>query len=313
MQVRVRDSLSDSVSVASGVPQGSVIGPLLFIIYTSEIPKILSSYDVECRQFADDLKIFISYKSGETNEQLAKACKVIQEYSDMWQLPINIDKTCIIHLGRRNPCLPIAINGCPIQPKVNVRDLGIIIDKDLSFSAHCATISRKAMAAAHLIFRVLRTKNKNILLRAYEIYVRPMLEFASTVYSPYKKKDIQTIERVQNFVTRKIYARCVSKDGALPTPEERNRLLNLTDLRTRREDLDTKMLLSLIFNFKSLSDKIPHHYNIKPSRLRGPGFTLFHSTPNSSARKNSFFIRSSIAFNKKSRAYPHLVPRIATD
>ena len=170
------------------------------------------------------------------------------------------------------------------------------------------------MAAAYLIFRALRTKKQDVLLRAYEIYIRPILEFATTVYSPYKKKDILALEKVQHYVTRRIVARCSTEqpDQGM-NYEQRNAFLNIKDLQTRRTDLDAKMMMSLIYNFRSISSRVPHYYNIRPSRLRGPGFTLFFSAPNSAMRKNSFFVRSSILFNKNSRSYANILSPIASD
>lgn len=170
------------------------------------------------------------------------------------------------------------------------------------------------MATTHLMLRALRTKNPSTLVKAYTVYIRPILDFGTTVYSPHLKKDIASIDRVQNFFTRKVFLRCYNYDYSnLPPPTERNSTLNLDDLSYRRRQNDLKYLLKFVYGRISLSTKVRHHYNIRPSRMRGQGFALNFPSPSTNLRKNSFFIRSAIYFNKKSREGPMHIDNIASD
>lgn len=295
----------------SGVPQGSVLGPLLFILYTADLPILIKEQGINCKCFADDLKIYTT-TDNEENKKLKKACEVIMEYSETWQLPLNIDKTYVLHLGKKNPQNQIKIKQFTIKTKQDVKDLGFIIDKNLNFSNHCTTIANKSMTAAYILLRALRTKNPNILIKAYKIYIRPILEYGTTIFNPYKKNDILKLEKTQNFFTRKVFSRCF-REKSIPNSKKRNEIFNLESLKSRRNNIDEKMFNKLLFGFSSLSNEKSHYFNIRASHLRGPGFSLMYRKPKTELRKNSYFIRTAIRFNKRKKTGLMYLPNIKCD
>lgn len=306
-QVRVKDSLSSSFPVTSGVPQGSVLGPLLFLLYTAELPSMVQKNGIICKMFADDLKIYRGFKNDVSRTIMQDAIDAVSLWSNEWQLPIATQKCAVLHLGKNNNkdnSIIYSLNGIAIQAKERVRDLGFIVDRGLTFSSHCRMIAVKARTASHLILRALRSNKKETLLKAYRIYIRSILESSSTVFSPYQQKDIDVLEKVQNYFTRRVHRRCeINQQADMPTSTVRNATMSLKSLKTRRNENDLFVLYKLISGKIQLSDDKNHHFS---SRYIGSKFRLFYSTPKSNYRANSFFIRSSKFYNQvfKNRSFP---------
>ena len=109
------------------------------------------------------------------------------------------------------------MQGQLIEAVPQIRDLGFIIDPHLKFSSHCKHIADKALRVSHMMLRALQTTNPATLLSAYQIYVIPVLESATTVFSPYQISDIQVIERVQDYLTRRIFSRAYGLTSPRPS------------------------------------------------------------------------------------------------
>lgn len=304
-QVRVGNSLSAPIPVTSGVPQGSVLGPLLFLLYTAELPSIVQKDGIICRVYADDLKIYRGFKNNVSRTIMQDAINAVALWSTQWQLPIATHKCAVLHLGKNNNkdnSIIYLLNGVSIQARENVRDLGFKVDKALKFSNHCSMIASKARTAAHLILRALRSNKQETLLKAYRIYVRSILESSSSVFSPYQEKDIDELERVQNYFTRRVYWRCaIDKTAITPSALSRNAGMDLMTLKTRRDANDLLVLYKFISGEIKLSNSKNHHFN---TRLIGSKFRFVYSTPKTNYRANSFFIRASRLYNKEFKNKP---------
>ena len=305
-QVRVRTSLSSSYPVVSGVPQGSVLGPLLFLIYTAELPSLVQNHGIICKMYADDLKLYRGFKSKVSRVVMQDAIDTVADWSKVWQLPIATHKCVVLHLGKgnnRDNTVFYTLDGVAIQARENVRDLGFIIDRNLTFSAHCSMIARKARTVAHLVLRALRSNKAETLLKSYRIYVRSILESSTTVFSPYQEKDIAVLEKVQNYFTRRIFRRCEIGASSMQSSEERNAAMGLKTLKQRREANDLLFLYKLISGKKSLSKRRPHFFSFKGTGTR---YRLVYCTPKTNYRLNNFFIRSSKFYNKlfRHKAFP---------
>ena len=127
-QVRVGNTLSTRRRVTSGVPQGSVLGPLLFIIYTADFGERLQS-DWIC--YADDTKLYVN--PLEQQQQLQEDIRQVQIWSETWLLPLNQNKCKVLHIGKNNPKLQYNMSNHIIQPTEAEVDLGVIITKDLKW------------------------------------------------------------------------------------------------------------------------------------------------------------------------------------
>lgn len=229
-KVIVNQGFSAEEKVISGVPQGSVLGPLLFLIYINDLPNILPK-NINCAMFADDLKLFCEISNQQDQLNLQNSTNLINKWAETWQLSLASSKCSVLHLGRNNPHMNYLINEETLNANTSVKDLGIQMTFDGKFSKHIKTVVTNAHLRLSQIFKIFRSNNPNLLLKAYIAYVRPILEYCSPVWSPFYMKDISLLERVQKRLTRKIIGK---------TKPYKNRLeeLKLKSLEERRIKAD---------------------------------------------------------------------------
>ena len=138
--------------------------------------------------YADDLKIYAPVCSTHDRNNLQLAINALQDWSATWNLPIALNKTSVMHLGRSNLCFDYTLDGTTLSVNHEVRDLGFVYDNKLSFDKHCEIITNKAKPQMFNMFKCLTSKDPSVLLKAYKTYIRPILEYGTTVFNPSKKK-----------------------------------------------------------------------------------------------------------------------------
>ncbi|EYB89180.1 hypothetical protein Y032_0235g3198 [Ancylostoma ceylanicum] len=305
-QVRVNESFSHSHPVTSGVPQGGVLSPILFIIYTSQIPGLVSRYGVSCKMFADDIKIYKNISSNDDRVALQSAISAILEWSVEWKLPLSSPKTKLFHLGRSREENAYFLGDVQLSSTNTICDLGFTLNTNLTFDDHCRIIARRADHVVHNIFRSLSTKSPAHLLVAYKSYVRPILEYGATVFSPKSKRSISRLEAVQNSFTRKLWIRLHGYDYANTPPAFiRNCTFSIPtlDMRIRKYDL--------VMAYKIISGKVNlptnKFYTVSPSCTRGGPFKITFQTAKTSLRSSFFTQRAGSVFLRLSKKYilPH--------
>jgi ribonuclease P/MRP protein subunit RPP40 len=252
--VKVDGHFSSSVSVTSGVPQGSVLGPTLFLLFINDITDQLNNLDVSVKLFADDLKLYSVLDVG-VSLDLQRACDLISAWAADWQMQMSIEKCLCLRITNKKHHLPNMSDNYTLQTtslswSTEVRDLGVLIDDKLTFNNHVSYIVHKAHVRAGLILRSFSSRNISLLIKAYLTYVRPMLEYCSSVWSPYTLTNINQLESVQRSFTRKLY-------GLLGfSYSERLLILDLESLQQRRLECDLITLYKLIHGqFTINSDK----------------------------------------------------------
>ena len=198
-QIVCIDSIySKPVTVTSGVPQGSLLGPLLFIAYVSDLPKCLQFS--RCLMYADDTKIYTTVSSITDCILLQKDLNSLFLWCQKWKLCLNIDKCEIMSISNKVNTLEFAYNigGEQLKRVDSVRDLGVIFDSSLSFDLH---INKVCKSAATVLGMIRRSCSKDFdactIKRLYIALVRPILEYASPVWSPHHTTKIDRIERIQ--------------------------------------------------------------------------------------------------------------------
>ena len=183
-RVKIGQSYSDYTNVASGVPQGSCTGPLLLIMYINDLPDYNSDMNTDISLFADDSKISTVLSDVSERSTTQERLNQFMEWADRWQLQIAEHKCCVLTHG--SDILPTYnLNGVQLQNVKEFRDLGIIVDADCLFKQHISHICRKAYCSINVIFRCFHTANIAALIISYKSFVRPMLEYCSTVWNPY--------------------------------------------------------------------------------------------------------------------------------
>ena len=236
--MKVGQSFSDTLSVTSGVPQGSVLGPILFNIFINDIVNCVND-DCEIFLFADDVKLFSSQ-----HQSLQDTLNQIGDWSKRWQLNISIEKCFILHLGRNNPEMAYYLDGLKLQPSNSVKDLGVFTTNSLSSTIQCNEIYKKCSRISSLICKTFLSRNQDLILKAYKTYVLPILDYCSPVYNPYKISDIKMLERTQRKFTKRLLHNGLSYSDRLSC-------LNLETLEQRRLKSD------LILAYKIIHNRIP--------------------------------------------------------
>ena len=151
------------------------------------------------------------------------------------QLPINSKKCISFHLGHNNRSLEYYLNDMLIAEQSSIKDLGVWLSSNLKFTAHCNFIVSRAKSRSALIRRCFVSRDTSSLIWAYKVFVRPILEYASPVWSPYLIKDIKHVETVQKGFTKLL-------PGLYTTPySERLKILGLESLELRRLKADLCM------------------------------------------------------------------------
>jgi len=164
--VRVGSSLPHSCLVSSGVPQGSVDGPL-FNLYVNCITDGLDLDTATTKIFADDVKIYTELSTQNSSFNLQKNLDLIHHWSALWQLTISYSKCNILFLGKADSTLNFSISGNLLLTTTNCTDLGIQFDPDLKFKNHISDIVKRAKQRSSLIHRCFISRNINHLIRAF--------------------------------------------------------------------------------------------------------------------------------------------------
>ena len=227
--VRVNGELSSSKAVISGIPQGSVLGPLLFVIYINDLPDVVQS---NILLFADDTKIFSKVSSKDDAVVLQKDIDALNRWSDTWLLKFNTDKCHVLTMGKFENIVHTqryTLYGDELDHVFEEKDLGVIIDMELTFEEHIATKVKKANGIMGLIRRSFSFLDGETFKKLYTSFVRPHLEYANPVWSPHLRKHIRLLESVQERASKLV-------DGMKNLEyTERLKKLDLPTLQHRRQ------------------------------------------------------------------------------
>lgn len=289
--VLVQNHCSSWVEVTSGVPQGSVLGPILFILFINDIVSI-GPAGTTAKLFADDLKLYSSIESMDSILSLQLALDNLLTWCRTWQLEVNISKTCVLHLHKSNSKHVYYYNGVVIPSSSTVTDLGVHIDSELRFDKHIRTIIGKAYSRIGLIFRGFVSRDLSFLKQAYITYVRPVLEYATQVWSPYLLKHIRALEAVQRHFTRRIPSLI---DLSYP---ERLALLDLETLELRRLKADLVLYYKIYNNLTPWpSDLYLSHFGSTKCTRTTNSAKLTQPLCHTNMYSNNFFNRAISCWN----------------
>ncbi|XP_073516627.1 uncharacterized protein [Phyllobates terribilis] len=192
---------SGCVRVTSGVPQGSVLGPILFNIFINDLVEGLHS---KIAIFADDTKLCKVVNTDEDRAQLQEDLDKLGSWAKKWQMGFNADKCKVMHMGKKNSSHPYILNGKPLGKSDMEKDLGVLVNGKLNWSAQCQAAAAKANRVMACIRRGIGAYDENIVLPLYKALVRPHLEYCAQFWAPVLRKDILELERVQRRATKVI-------------------------------------------------------------------------------------------------------------
>jgi hypothetical protein len=207
-RILVGNSLSSATNILSGVPQGSVLGPTLFLLYINDLPSIVKDLNCYLMLYADDIKLYSSFKDADYSHDLAVAIYRVYLWSKKWQLKVANDKCFTHRLAANSLCKDFNYNyqlGVHnLIWSAHPKDLGVTMDSNLNYNNHIANIVRASNIRGYLILKCFKSRDPRIIVKAFSTYVRPILEYCSPVWSPHRTELIKAVERVQRRFTKKI-------------------------------------------------------------------------------------------------------------
>ena len=204
-RVLANKTMSGEVDVTSGVPQGTVLAALLFIIMISDIDENIRESIV--RSFADDTRISKVITHQEDMKIMQDDLEVIYEWATNNKMKFNSDKFDTISYGKTvEACTEAYKNpeGEIITSDSNIRDLGITCSKDLQFKEHIDEIVAKSKRMSGMILRTFITRERKTMMQLFNTYIRSRLEYCSVIWSPSTQRDINKIEGIQRSFTARI-------------------------------------------------------------------------------------------------------------
>ena len=197
-RVVVDGEASSFIKVTSGVLQGTVLGPLMFLMFVNDIHENLDS---TLRLFADDALLYRSINTMNDSVILQNDIDKLVSWSKTWQMQFNvtISKCHTMRISRKKePALMnYYIDGQKLSHVKNHPYLGVMLSNDLRWNSHVENIVTKANKSLGFVRRNLYPCSENTKCSAYVTIVRPSLEYATAVWNPYRQEQIDSIEAVQ--------------------------------------------------------------------------------------------------------------------
>lgn len=249
--VKLGDHRSSPFSPSSGVPQGTHLGPILFVLFTIDIPSSLSFAKI--LSYADDTKLFARISSLADCHSFQSDIDAFHSWCSSNGLHINLSKCGTISFSRSaNPILAsYTIQGAQLPRLDSIKDLGVTFCSSMDFSLHIEESCSRAFKLIGFIKRnsFILSKPESLIL-LYCSLVRSVLEFSSNVWNPHISRHSSRIESLQKNFTRFIYRRYLlpSPDSPIPSYEERCRSLSLDPLHLRRDISDALFIRNILLN-----------------------------------------------------------------
>ena len=294
---------SDCSHVTSGVPQGSILGPLLFIIFMNSICHVPLSPDCKLILYADDILLYKPLNSSSDVELLQSDAESILEWITSHGLSPNHSKTQLLLISRskRAPKISLTLSEHTISPSTSVKYLGITITSDLSWSQHVGITCSAAKRQLGLIHRRLHHAPTSVRRKIFTSVVLPKLEYCCAVWDPHLKKDISALESVQKFAGRVITHHWSTNIESLRSA------LGWKSLESRRRCTKLKVTYNILNNLSCIPQS-SFTYHPSPSPRNPHNKTLFKPYVPTQSYKHSFLLTSSLT----GTAYRHILSTAVT-
>ena len=284
---------SNRASVASGVPQGTVLGPLLFLLHINDLPDNVQS---RVRLFADDCLLYRAIQSVEDAVILQNDLDALKAWGDLWGMKFNVKKCNILTVSRsRTPITKLyTLGGEALSQVDQAKYLGVLITEELSWSPHITSITSKANGILGFLQRNLKRCPKPLKELAYMTLVRSKLEYCAAIWDPYLKKDIHLLDKVQRRSARYV---CNNYDYMDSSVTAMLKELGWLDLAQRRKHLR----LALFYKIVNDLIAVPHEDILEradPRTRAGNKKNYRPLNPDTNCYKYSFFGSTILDWNR---------------
>ena len=254
---------SSTTNVTSGVPQGSVLAPLLFLCFINDLPEGIKS---KIKLYADDVLLYSTISTPDDCHQLQADLNTLEQWAKKWNMIFNPSKCEFLRVTIKANPIPMSyyIQNEKIKEVPHAKYLGVTIDQHLTWNEHIRQITAKANNVKSFLQRNLKSCPVNIKVTCYQSMVRSILDYASTIWSPYTQKNIQTLESVQRRSARLVFNDCS------PYNSVSNMLTNLgwSPLADRQNEHRLIMLFKIIHHIVDINadDLLPPRPCIQSTR-----------------------------------------------
>ena len=274
-QVIGNGTLSKPQPISCGVPQGSVLGPFLFILFANDIGNFVNGGLVNC--YADDTMVYCSGKTAEeASTRLQHCLKGVEYWYRENNLKVNAKKTEVMLLGTRQRLqdsnidkIQVYFGNTQLRVVTTFKYLGLWMDSNLNWNDHCGKMAKKAGLKLHLMRRLSKILPQSTMCQVYKTYLMPILEYGATVWGFTSEESMKKAQRLINLA-----ARIVSS--------------NYDYINTRGADLAKKMewstfeerrdFLISVLMYKCYNNMAPNYMNDKVTRLEELGTRLTRHT-----------------------------------
>ncbi|MCG8035226.1 MAG: reverse transcriptase family protein, partial [Candidatus Thiodiazotropha taylori] len=247
-KVLVEGQTSEVAPVVSGVPQGSVLGPLLFLLFINDLPEGLAS---QTRLFADDCILYRQIRSDTDQQLLQEDLHALAKWEQKWGMSFHPQKCSVLRVTRsRNPrTQDYVLKGVTLSTDSSTKYLGVDIQTDLGWRSHIDRVTKKANSMLGFIKRNLHSTSQETKTNAYISLVRSNLDYCSTVWNPHHKSLTSKLEMVQRRAARFVTSRYRNTSSVTDMLAE----LNWETLEIRRQKMQLVMLYKIIHHLVDIN------------------------------------------------------------
>ena len=282
---------SKDTPVLSGVPQGTVLGPLLFLAYINDLPSYVSP-KTKVRLFADDSAVYREINSIDDCVQLQKDLAGLERWEKMWSMQFHPDKCQLLRItNKRQPIsFDYRIHGHTIQREDSIRYLGLTISSNMSWNHHIDTICKKARSNIFFLSRNFGSCKRSVKEMLYKTYVRPTVEYCSSVWDPFTERNISSLEKIQRLGARFVNNSFSRYDEVTPMLQD----LGWEPLQERR----AKTKVTTLFKARNTLIDLPlNHLRVSQVSTRSNS-NYFIPYCRTETLKNSFYYSSIRLWNR---------------